>query len=215
MVKFNFGAKAAPEKAEVSQDVAPADKLAAMFGKKKSVVAPKPQVETKPEPEKTEPAAEVSDERVQPRAEQSKFNIGAPPKPTVAPSANNATKSLEERQEARRLAHASTIDKFEPGELDLLESAFVQLEESLENKEGVQDAVRHAMLLIGSDQRFVDILMDEEIGNCVRAVRESYGVAIVKKQARATKKTQTKKQTSEIMAELADMNIDIGSLKVG
>ncbi len=80
---------------------------------------------------------------------------------------------------------------------------------SIDNKELVGDALKRIMLDLKRYPFLVDIMHPEDCQLMVRAVRESYGVTLAKKQTRSTKKAATSKEVEDVLEILGDVEINI------
>ena len=87
------------------------------------------------------------------------------------------------------------IDK--PG-MEAIREALNILEANITDKDLVAQSVRNVMLSLSTDPNLKDLLAPEDIGIMVRGLRESYGVAIVKKDGRRKKRDDAKVTQNEV-----------------
>ncbi len=80
---------------------------------------------------------------------------------------------------------------------------------SMDNKELIADALKKIMLDLKRYPFLVNILHPEDCNLMVRAVRESYGTTLAKKQVRQGKRQATSKEVDDVMDMLGDMEITI------
>ncbi len=80
---------------------------------------------------------------------------------------------------------------------------------SMDNKELVADALKKIMLDLKRYPFLVNILHPADCNLMVRAVRESYGVTLAKKQTRSTKRAATSKEVEDTLELLGDLEIKL------
>ncbi len=116
---------------------------------------------------------------------------------------------LSEKQRAREFQSADQPDEYNKETVDKLKSSLDVLTNSIDNKELVGDALKKIIIDIKRHPFLADILHPEDCQLMVRALRENYGITIVKKQTRSAKKEATSKDVDEVMDMLGDMEISI------
>jgi len=98
-------------------------------------------------------------------------------------------------------------DMLEPQAILELQQCMALLVASFEHKELVSDAIRSVLIHVKKYPFLKDILLPEDCQLMVRALRESYGVAIVSKTVRAKKVSANQKDVTEVEDVLADLGL--------
>ncbi len=116
---------------------------------------------------------------------------------------------FSESRSAREFQAEDQPDGYEEEHVNALKDSLDILVNSMDNKELVADALKKIMLDLKRYPFLVNILHPEDCNLMVRAVRESYGTTLAKKQVRQGKRQATSKEVDDVMDMLGDMEISI------
>lgn len=119
------------------------------------------------------------------------------------------TPSFSEAVSAKEFQSPDQPDEYNDEHVRELKQALSILEQSIDNKELVADALKNIMVNIKQHVFLKDILLPEDCQLMVRGLRESYGVTIAKKQKKKGKRETTAKDVEAVMEQLADLDITI------
>ena len=95
-----------------------------------------------------------------------------------------------EQQRAEEFHRPDQPDNFSSEAVQSLKDNLQLLRDNFSNPDIVANAVRRVMQDIKQNPNFNDIMQPEDYGTMVKALRESYGVAVVTKQAKSRKKSK-------------------------
>lgn len=119
------------------------------------------------------------------------------------------TPSFSEAVSAKEFQSPDQPDEYNDEHVRELKQALSILEQSIDNKELVADALKNIMVNIKQHVFLKDILLPEDCQLMVRGLRESYGVTIAKKQKKRGKRDTNAKDVEAVMEQLADLDITI------
>lgn len=177
--------------------------LSELFGKKQEAETPAAPEPTQP----TNPFAALA-QTVKETASQP---APAPtPEPAPAPKPAPVIDELQQAPTAIGAAEFNSPDQpdmVEGEAVALLQQNMEMLRNSFEHKELVGDAIRGVLVHLKRYPFLKDILLPEDCQTMVRALRESYGVAIVSKTTRAKKVSATQKEVGEVEDMLSDLGL--------
>lgn len=94
--------------------------------------------------------------------------------------------------------------------LEQIKASLNLLRNNLKNPEVVAESTRLILTEVNQHPDLRNFLLPEDCGLMTRALRESYGVAISKKQERKQRVTQTQKAVDDVLSDLADL--DLGNI---
>ena len=98
-------------------------------------------------------------------------------------------------------------EAFEKQEMENIKEALKILEDSLDDKELVSDAVRYIFQHVQQHPFLADMLAPEDIGLMVRGLRNSYASVVAKKSERSNKRATNAAKVDEIAKELGDFTL--------
>lgn len=102
----------------------------------------------------------------------------------------------------------SQPDEFEPQTIEDLQKAFDILANNFDNKDLISDSLANILTTIRNTPHAANILKPEHFGLMIRGLRESYGVAINKKETKQKKRAASAKEVEEISGIMKDMGLD-------
>jgi len=140
-----------------------------------------------------------------------------PPKSADATSPDTSSSDImsgvsgdfSEEKSAKQFQAEDQPEGYEQKQIDELKSSLDILVNSMDNKELVGDALKKIMLDLKRYPFLVNIMHPEDCNLMVRAVRESYGVTLAKKQDRSDKRKATSKEVEDTLELLGDMEINL------
>lgn len=138
--------------------------------------------------------------------------VGPPVKTSVATpdtSMLGVSGDFSESKSAKQFQAEDQPEGYEQIHVDELKQSLDILVNSIDNKEMVGDALKKIMLDLKRYPFLVNIMHPEDCNLMVRAVRESYGVTLAKKQNRSKKRAATSKEVEDTLDILADMEINL------
>ena len=100
-------------------------------------------------------------------------------------------------------------EKYNQEHVTHLEDCLRILQDNIDNKEMVSEAMKNIMIHLQEHPELVDIMLPESEGLMVKALRRSYGTTIQKKKTRSSKRAQSAKEIDDMMGELAGFELDI------
>lgn len=165
--------------------------------------------DTSPSVSKSNPtaAAGVADARL-----PSEATSAAPtdvPSPDTEDVMSGVSGDFSESKSAREFQAEDQPEGYEQIHVDELKTSLDILVNSIDNKEMVGDALKKIMLDLKRYPFLVNIMHPEDCNLMVRAVRESYGVTLAKKQGRSAKRKATSKEVEDTLDILADVEITL------
>lgn len=116
---------------------------------------------------------------------------------------------FSETKAAKEFQSEDQPEEYSQEIVDNLKQSLGILVDSIDNKELIADALKKIMLDLKRHRFLVGILHPEDCQLMVRAIRESYGVTLAKKQTRSTKRATTSKEVEDALDVLADVEINI------
>lgn len=136
----------------------------------------------------------------------------------VAPPANTASERLDDTalftetdiDETTTEKHKSQPDEYADEDVQLFKKQIETLTENLDNKDMVGTVLKSLMLHMKQKPHIGQYVLPEDIGIMVKALRNSYGSVIMKKDARSEKKKKADMEVQEVADLMGD--IDMGSL---
>lgn len=155
-------------------------------------------------------------------------NLGAETQASTAPKLTQVAKPAPEAPEepapispsteelartnitAAEFNHPSQKAAIPSKDVESFKESIAVLHGSFENKELISAAIANVLGSLKANPNLREILAYEDVGMMVRALRESYGVAVNTKAAKATKTKKASAEQSEIMEMLSDLEIDLG-----
>lgn len=96
-------------------------------------------------------------------------------------------------------------DKFQQAEIDNIREKLQLLEDNIDDKDIVQNALKIILTRTHEHEFLQGIFHPEDLGLMVRAMRESYGVTVTVKKQRSTKRKQVAQDVSDVMDEISDL----------
>jgi len=118
---------------------------------------------------------------------------------------------LEDEPEvsSKEFQYDSQKEKYSSEEVKEIQAALETLKNSIDQPEIVGQALRSIMHDMQTNPNLVDLLAPEDIGLMVRGLRESYGVAIAKKQQYKSKRKRTEEEVDNTIDELKGLGIEL------
>ncbi len=114
-----------------------------------------------------------------------------------------------EATSAKEFQSEDQPDGYEASAVEELKQSISILQDGFENKELISEALKNIMLLLRRHEFLKDMLLPEDCGAMVRALRESYGRVITVKNTRSNKKIAVQKDVTDVMSELDGLDITI------
>lgn len=102
----------------------------------------------------------------------------------------------------REFSHESQPDKLTPKEVAEFRECIELLENNLDHKEIVGNAITNLLKKLNEREQYRELLLPEDCDTMVKALRESYGVAITIKSSKTKKKTAKAEELGKIEADL-------------
>lgn len=99
-------------------------------------------------------------------------------------------------------AHAAQVEKFDSSSVETLRASLEVLQNNINDKEIVGDAVYNLMINLQKDEKFRDQLSDADLGLMVAGMRAAYGVTVQRKQNNKKKRTSASTQAAEVASML-------------
>ena len=126
------------------------------------------------------------------------------------PDSTLITNPIEiEKKSAEEFHSDDQPDNFNEQITTELKNSVEILKESFENRELVSEALKNIMLLLRKHDFLKDMLLPEDCGAMVKALRLSYGKVITIKNTRTAKAAKIKKDVADVMADLDGLDIKI------
>lgn len=107
----------------------------------------------------------------------------------------------------KEFSHESQPDSLTPEQVADFRESITVLENNLDHKELVGNAISNILNKLKENPNFRELLLPEDCGTMVKALRESYGVAVTKKTARVKTKSASAKEVDDIVDSLGDLDI--------
>ena len=109
----------------------------------------------------------------------------------------------------KEFSHESQPDELTPKEVAEFREAIEVLENNLDHRELVGNAITNILKKLPEKEQYREILLPEDCGTMVKALRESYGVAITIKSTKSKTKGKKQAEVDNIVKGLGDMEINI------
>jgi len=116
---------------------------------------------------------------------------------------------FSEQKSAKEFQAPDQPDRYNEEIVGKLKDSLDILINSIDNKDLVGDALKQIMLNLKRYPFLIDVMHPEDCNLMVRAVRESYGVTLAKKQTRSTKRATTSKEVEDVLDILGDVEISL------
>jgi len=158
--------------------------------------------------EKKEPSLDIST-RSKPSDAASASLTSSDATPPDEPMQGISGGDFSESKSAKEFQAPDQPDGYNEEIVVKLKDSLDVLINSIDNKELVGDALKQIMLNLKRYPFLIDVMHPEDCNLMVRAVRESYGVTLAKKQTRSTKRATTSKEVEDVLDILGDVEISL------
>lgn len=110
---------------------------------------------------------------------------------------------------AREFSYDSQSEGMDAEAMESLGTALNMLQDNIEDKDIVSEAVKNVLNLLNHHDFLKKILKPEDCGLMVRGLRNSYGTTIAKKEARGTKAKATDAAVQGVLDNLGDLQVEL------